>query len=120
STEVKQYMPDILIATALILLAISNSYTNKSAVKSTLLLALTGSLAIWLSMPSVFILIGVCCYSIVTAGQNKQYRQIWLTVFVAVIWLIQFGFYYWYLLLPQANSSYLQQYHYPYFIIALP
>jgi len=116
STEAKQYMPDALIALTLIWLALKIDILKTGAFKFIGLWFLIGSVAIWSSMPAVFMLAGVGFYYGIVCLQNRQYKKIALIVATALLWLGQFVFYYYAILKPQIDSDYLQRYHNDYFL----
>lgn len=120
STELKQYSTDILIALTLILLALKTNVQQTSLQRFYALWLIAGSIAIWGSMPSVFILAGVGGYYFLTLLQNREYKKILPLSLVALLWVVQFGLYYWFILKAQANSDYLQNYHKDYFLSATP
>ncbi len=120
SSELKQYGSDMLMTNCLILLSLKTDIEKLSAPKFILILGLAGSLAIWLSMPVVFILFSVGVYYFVTLLQRKNYTKLIPLFTVALIWVAQFLVYYITILKKQANSDYLQNYHAGFFINALP
>lgn len=120
SAEVKQYMPDTFIALLLIWLALRWDVRTLPRGRFILQWILAGSIAIWSSMPSVFILTGVGCYYAVIALREKRYRDILPLGIIGATWIIQFAVYYITLLKEQINSKYLQNYHQDYFLFATP
>ena len=120
SSEVKQYMGDVLIVLTLLLLALRIHVKNISPVKFILFWATAGTIAIWLSMPSVFALAGIGIYYTAICIQQKVYNKIRLLIICAAVWLMQFIFYYIAILKDQANSAYLQNFHRDNFLFATP
>lgn len=120
SSELKQYMPDIFMALLLFWLAMKTDITKLSPGRFVIYWMLAGSVAIWWSMPSVFILAGVGMYYawMVIAGQ--KYRKLLHLTAVGIVWLAQFAAYYFLLLEEQANSDYLQNFHKYDFLFATP
>lgn len=118
STELKQYMPDVFVTISLLLLAVSTDVRKQSALSFIGQYIVAGSMAILLSMPSVFILTGVCLYLLAICVQSRQYKKILLIAVPAVVWAAQFLLYYIFILQPQASSPYLQNFHAPYFLTA--
>lgn len=111
SSEVKQYMPDVLIVLSLMSLALQSDTRKYSAARFCLLWFTIGSIAIWSSMPSVFVLAGVGAYYGWKCINEKNYRKIWPVIITGGLWLVQFALYYLIILKPQANSDYLQRFH---------
>ncbi len=120
SAEVKQYMPDAFIALLLIRIALWLDIRTTPWFRFILLWILAGSLAIWSSMPSVFILASVGCYYAWITLRAKQFNRLLSLTLIAAIWMAQFGIYYYTILKAQINSPYLQNYHQNYFLFALP
>ena len=120
SSELKQYMPDVFISLFLIFAAIKINQFSKSKVRFILLWVLMGTVAIWASMPSVFILAGVGFYYFSQAVYTKEYKRLLPLFIIGGVWLIQFGIYYYTILSAQANSGYLQGYHQQWFLYATP
>lgn len=120
SSELKQYMPDVLISLSLLYLALSISTDKLKRGRFILLWGVVGSVAIWSSMPSVFILFSIGLYYFINVLKSKSYHRIIDIVIISVVWLLQFGLYYYYILEPQANSDYLQNFHHHYFLFATP
>jgi hypothetical protein len=71
-------------------------------------------------MPSVFILAGVGGYYLLEVLHDKAYKKMLPLGIVALLWVVQFVLYYWFILKAQANSEYLQNYHKDYFLSATP
>ena len=120
SSEVKQYMPDVLITLSLILLAMKIKPEQFSRIKFMIIWVVLGSAAIWSCMPSVFILAGIGAYYGWIALRGKNYKGLADIAFVALCWLAQFAIYYVAILEPQANSDYLQNFHQYNFLFATP
>lgn len=121
SSELKQYMPDICIALSLMWLALKvnmNQFRTKGFI---LIWIVVGSLAIWSSMPSVFILAGVgAYYGWEHVIRQKQYNKLVHLAFISAVWIAQFLVYYLLMLKEQANSDYLQNFHHYDFLFATP
>lgn len=119
-TELKQYMTDVAVALALILAALRINITDTKPAKFLLLWVLAGSIAVWLSMPSVFILAGVGTYYMLSYHLESKLKQAQPIIIAATVWVIQFALYYLLILKDQANSSYLQNFHKDYFLSTRP
>jgi len=120
SGELKQYGSDMLLTNLLVLLSLKTDILKITSLRFILLLGIVGSLAIWLSMPVVFILFSVGVYYFVVCINAKNYKKLLPLFTVAFIWLLQFLTYYITVLKQQANSDYLQNYHAGFFIHLLP
>ena len=120
STEVKQYMCDAFIVLSLIYGALKIELENYSKTKFFFIWFFIGSLAIWSSMPSVFVLAGIGAYYFFKAIGEKKRKDAWLIIGLSMAWLAQFAFYYFTILKPQIDSNYLQNYHQEFFLFATP
>lgn len=120
STEFKQYMPDAFVTLILIISALHFDIVKTKSFKFFLIWSLLGSLAIWLSMPSVFILAGIGVYFFIQTLALDNKKALFFLILIGAIWLAQFGFYYNKVLAPQAHSDYLQNFHKWYFVDAFP
>lgn len=120
STEVKQYMCDALIVLSLIYLAIKIEMGSFSKTRFFFIWFIIGSIAIWSSMPSVFLLSGIGAFYFFKAIGEKNWKNAGVIVGVSFAWLLQFAFYYFTILKPQIDSNYLQNYHQEYFLFATP
>ena len=120
STELKQYSSDSFIALSLLYLALT-IHIGKLGLKYFLgLWLIVGSLAIWSSMPSVFILAGIAAYYFFILYRSHSYKGILGLAALAIIWLIQFAFYYETILKTQIQSEYLQIFHKESFLLLFP
>lgn len=113
-------MTDVVVSLSLILFALRYHINNTSASKFLLIWIVAGSIGIWLSMPSVFILAGVGAYYLQQSFATKSYRKIISLVLISTIWVGQFVFYYLTILKEQANSEYLQNFHFKFFLFGTP
>ncbi|MCC6186167.1 MAG: hypothetical protein IT256_03340 [Chitinophagaceae bacterium] len=120
SAEVKQYVPDAFVAICLVALALAIDIFLVSKKRFVITWLLAGSIAIWASQPSVFILASVGFYYFFQVAAKKEWQLFPLLVIIAIVWLAQFALYFEVILKNQINSSYLQNYHRPYFLFATP
>lgn len=120
STTIKQYMPDVLIVLLLLLLALKTAIFTTTKGKFILQWSIVGVLSIAASMPAVFALAGVGCYYAWQCVCKRKWRYVFVLIVIAFVWLAAFGVYFWFILKPQIDSSYLQNYHADYFLYALP
>lgn len=115
SVIAKQYATDVLITVSLLLLALKVK-PDSIDLKKTFLWASAGSLATWLSMPSIFVLGAIGLYYLsATVNRNSLKQLAYVNVFV-ITWAGSFLAYYLVLLKPQIGLEYLQNYHQTYFI----
>lgn len=117
ATEVKQYSPDVLISLCLIWLALKSDILSKRPLRFFLTWLLAGSIAIWASMPSIFMLAGVGIYYLVVCINAKKIMKILPFAAAGILAMAQFAGYYFAVLKQDAHSDYLQNFHKPYFLI---
>jgi len=120
SAEVKQYVPDSFVAICLVSLALSIDLFAVSKRKFFITWLVAGSIAIWTSQPSVFILASVGFYYFAQLAMQRKWNLLPLLALIAVVWLGQFALYFETILKTQINSDYLQNYHREYFLFATP
>lgn len=120
SAEVKQYMPDAFVGIGLVAIALAVDIFTISKTRFVAIWLLAGSIAIWTSQPSVFILASVGFYYFFQVAAQKDWKLFPLLVVIAIVWLAQFALYFEVILKTQINSSYLQNYHREYFLFATP
>ncbi len=78
---------------------------------------LAGTLAVWSSMPAVFILAAIGLYYFISATEQKKTAQfIKYFSLPAVVWSANFLIYFFFILKSDAESDYLQNYHARYLI----
>lgn len=120
SVEMKQYMPDTMIALALTLLATRLDIFREKPRRFLLTWLVAGIVAIWSSMPSVFILAGIGIYYFLRLLYSRQWHLLRPLIVVGAGWGLMFVVYYFAILKPQIESDYLQNYHKDYFLFATP
>ena len=118
STEFKQYALDVALVLLFTLWTL-NIKDRKFNLNLTLQLMLAGAVAVWLSMPIIFILSAM---GIVFCYQAFKLKNIHFTSLLAMggSWLLSFGIYYFSILHVDATSDYLQNYHRQYFFNFFP
>jgi len=120
STEVKQYMSDVLVVLSLLLLALKRDIATTPRSVFFLTWIVVGSVAIWAAMPSVFALAGVGVYYFWQSVAARDNKKTSVVIFIGLVWMAQFGLYYLIILKPQIETSYLQNFHRDYFLFAIP
>lgn len=117
ATELKQYSTDMAVTSGLIWLAIAYPPEKGKGIWTWMI---AGSVAVWLSMPSVFVLSGIGAYFLFrsrSAQSSFSYRQ---TLLLGLMWLVQFGLYYVLILRADLQKTDLLQYHQAFFWPILP
>jgi hypothetical protein len=118
STEFKQYSLDALLTLVLIYVALQFRGT-KWTVKNTLIWSFLGSLMIWMSMPSIFILAAIGFAFLYESWATERTFPVGL-VFAGGFWLLNFGGYFWTVLYQDSTSGLLQDYHQNFFFEFIP
>lgn len=108
SAEVKQYSTDVAIALLLYLLLINKPIRHPSRLKY-LLMAFFGSLALWFSHPTVFILAGVGLPLWLVEIREKNWRGVFGYLSVFLTWFTSFVIFYWVSLRSLTSNEALQQ-----------
>ena len=93
ATELKPYSSDVAIALILFWL-LSTAHHQMFGVKEIIGLAAVGSLAIWLSYPSVFMLAGLSAWNLFTVSSKHWYKIIINRIGIYLTWVISFGLFY--------------------------
>ncbi len=119
ATEVKQYSADITVTLAVILFSLKTDILQTRPLAFFIIWAIAGSIAIWFSMPSIFILAGVFSYYSYTLFRQERSKLIMLAG-IGTVWASQFLLYYLAILKPEINCDYLKATHEGYFITLLP
>lgn len=114
STELKQYMPDAFISLGLIWIAIKLPPDRANKRFLPIWIAI-GSIALWSSMPSIFILFSILCYYAAVCVQKGETDRLKGLVILFILWGVQFLCYYKFVLSAQISSEYLINFHNKYF-----
>ncbi|MCO6480853.1 MAG: hypothetical protein J5I94_29695 [Phaeodactylibacter sp.] len=113
-TELKQYSTDGALAIGFILLALQLP-PDKMKARHFLLWAFAGSLALWFSMPAVFVLCGIGAYYLYIFIFRKNSKAIAALAAVGAAWLFSFLALYYSVLQDGVGREMLQNYHAAYF-----
>jgi hypothetical protein len=94
SSEVKQYSTDVLITLVLLLIA-QKCLEDQARPRALVVLGIVGSLATWVSHPSVFVSAGILlALGLAFAVRRDSQRLFWL-MGVGLAWGISLGLIYW-------------------------
>lgn len=118
STELKQYSLDAFLCLLFVFWFLrkkDDEFTFTYALQLTLL----GSLAIWTSMPIVFVLAAIGIQLLIRFLKRREF-SFSLLLMIGVSWMVSFGVYYFTILKTDAGSDYLQNFHSEYFFDLLP
>jgi 4-amino-4-deoxy-L-arabinose transferase-like glycosyltransferase len=110
ATEFKQYSSDFMVSCLLIYAALRTEKKERN-IGFVVFWIILGSLALWLSMPSVFILFSIGLFWLILSIKQQDHKSLMSILFIGAMWLLQFGLYYFMILQEQISSDYLQNYH---------
>lgn len=109
ATELKQYSSDVMVLSLMIFLA-GNALKKKTEAKDFFLLGIIGSLVIWISHPSVFVLAGIGLTLLFEKFTRKEYVP-WIWILgVGTSWLLSFGLEYFVSLRHIVADGYMIEY----------
>lgn len=117
-TECKQYATDAALSLCFLCWALQEK-ERKMQLRFALRWALAGALAIWLSMPIIFVLAAIGMAFLLKAWRRDR-TALWYLVGMGAVWLFNFGAYFLLLLHQDASTDYLQNYHDAYFFNFFP
>ena len=90
SAEVKQYGLDVAVTLALVYLYVRLAEDSRPSVRRTILITLAGPLAVWLSHPSIFVLVGFATASLAFALHRRDSRALLHQATAYGVWLVSF------------------------------
>jgi len=108
SSEVKQYIVDVAVMIALLLCALP--LFQQVSRKAFAALAFAGSLALWFSHPSLFVLAGIGLALFVTYFQKRDPVALRSTIGMGILWLADLALLYSLTLSNLRNNSYMHSY----------
>ena len=116
ATEGKQYGCDLVVTLGLVALAMQHAERPFRPIAA----AVVGATAVWLSMPSVFVLLGAGLFFLKKNYAAGGLRAALPVLLSGLFWLGNFALYYALLLRPTLETAPLVQYHTPWFFPLLP
>ncbi len=115
-TQFKQYGADLFSSLILFLVAL-NSPIERMNWKIMVKLSLIGSILIYTSMSSVFILFSVGFYYFIESILTKNYKPFLITIPAYVLWASAFILYYYSVLHNDIGNDHLNRFHSDYFLL---
>jgi hypothetical protein len=109
SSEVKQYIVDVAVTLALLLIA-APCFRTSARRKDFLWLTFAGLFALWFSHPAVFVLAGIGFALAITSIHQRDISSLRLTIGMGVIWLLNIGVLYWLVLKDLSQNTYMREY----------
>lgn len=119
SSTIKQYSSDVC-CTLLLLAACLYIKPQQLTSKTIGIWLVLGSIAVWFSMPAVFVLSGVGFYYLLALLNSKSYRLLLTWIACGGVWLLNFAILYFTVLNKDIGSEYLEQFHARYFFPFIP
>jgi len=108
SSEVKQYILDVTVT--IILLLCAQPLFQQASRRAFVTLAFAGTLALWFSHPSLFILAGIGLALFINYFQKHDFVALRSTIGMGILWLANLAFLYFLTLSELRNNSYMYAY----------
>lgn len=109
SSEVKQYMADVALTIALLLLALP-ILEGKTDKRDYLFVGLAGVISLWFSHPVLFVLAGIGVGLLWEVLRLRNWFRIRNVLILGVIWLVNFGLLYFVALQDLSRNTFLLEY----------
>lgn len=109
SSEVKQYIVDVVITIALLLLTF-RLLESKPQKRDFLILALAGFVALWFSHPALFVLAGIGLALVIVYFHMRDYVSLQHILGMGLLWLITIGFLYLLILNNLRQNAFVREY----------
>ena len=116
ATEGKQYGCDLAVALGLVAWGLAQAERRFQP----WLFGVAGVVAVWLSMPSVFVLFGAGLFFFRKSAVEKNTRAMLQVAGAAAVWLVSFMLNYWLILRPSLGVQALVEYHKTWFFPLFP
>ena len=109
SSELKQYSSDVMVMSMLLFFS-GNCLKKDSSAKDFILLGITGSIAIWISHPTIFVLVGIgIALLLKKMEQTESVPWTWI-LGIGFGWLLSFGIEYFVSLRHIVDDGYMIEY----------
>ena len=109
SSEVKQYIMDVAVTIALLLLA-APLFRHSPRKKDFAWLGLAGLVGLWFSHPALFVLAGIGLTLLIHALQRREVSNLRLVLGMGMLWLINIAFLYLLILKDLNQNAYMREY----------
>lgn len=109
SSEVKQYIVDVVVTIALLLIA-SPIFEGQADGRRFVRLALVGLVALWFSHPALFVLAGIGLALVIVHAQRRDASGVRYVIGTGVLWVANIGFLYLLILNDLQNNAYMKEY----------
>jgi uncharacterized membrane protein len=109
SSEVKQYIVDVMV-TILLLLTAAPFFESRWRKQDFVWLALAGFLALWFSHPALFVLAGIGLTLMLICIRRRDFKSLGYVLGVGIFWLLTIGVLYFLILKDLRQNAYMQEY----------
>lgn len=109
SSEVKQYIVDVVLSLALLLLA-APLLEGEGRKRDFVWLAAAGCIALWFSHPALFVLAGIGVTLFILYLKRGDFVHVWYVIGIGILWLMTVGFLYLLILNDLQQNAYMQEY----------
>jgi hypothetical protein len=109
SSEVKQYMVDVAVTIALLLIA-TPVFNRSPRRKDFVWLTLAGLIALWFSHPALFVLAGVGLALVIIYLRRRDFSNLRLVIGMGILWILNIGLLYLLILKDLSQNAYMREY----------
>jgi hypothetical protein len=109
SSEVKQYILDVAVALALLLIA-APALSASPRIKDYVWLAVAGLIALWFSHPALFVLAGIGLALAISALRRRDHASLRIISAMGVLWILGIVFLYLLILKDLSQNAYMRDY----------
>jgi len=109
SSEVKQYIVDVAVTIALLLIAIPILNTSPRR-KDFIWLTLAGLIAFWFSHPALFVLAGIGLALVIVYLRRRDYSGLRSVIGMGTLWVLNISFLYLLILKDLSQNAYMREY----------
>jgi hypothetical protein len=109
SSEVKQYIVDVVIAILLLLVA-APVFGASPRKKDFAWLALAGLIALWFSHPALFVLAGIGLALVIVTLRRQDFSTLRFVIGMGILWVINMGLLYLLILKDLSGNAYMREY----------
>ena len=109
SSEVKQYILDVAVTIALLLIA-APVFNPSPRKKDFAWLALAGLLALWFSHPALFVLAGIGLALVIVYLKRRDVASLRFVIGMGILWVLDIGLLYLLILKDLSQNAYMREY----------
>jgi hypothetical protein len=109
SSEVKQYILDVVVTIALLLVAVP-LFIPSPRKKDFVWLALAGVIALWFSHPALFVLAGLGITLLIVSLRRRDPASLRSVIGMGILWVLNTGFLYILILDDLSRNAYMREY----------